>query len=128
MEKLCPALPPQWKLTDEKTWAYQSSKRSKFHNGNPFTAADVKFSIEWLLDPKNKWNYRSYLASYDGMQIIDDYTVDIKTKTPDPLLLNQWAAWCRVISRSSLTKMEVKGCRSKPLAPVPSNSFPGSER
>jgi len=117
--KIMPRLATSWKLTDEKTWRINLRKGVKFHNGNPFTAADVKFSIEWLLDPKNKWNYRSYLASYDGMQIIDDYTADIKTKTPDPLLLNQWAAWCRVISKKFFDENGSEGLQKQAIGTGP---------
>jgi peptide/nickel transport system substrate-binding protein len=53
------------------------------------------------------------------MQIIDDYTVDIKTKTPDPLLLNQWAAWCRVISKKFFDENGSEGLQKQAIGTGP---------
>lgn len=43
-----------WKLLDDKTWQFNLRKGVKFHNSSPFTAADVKFTIEWYMDPKKQ--------------------------------------------------------------------------
>jgi peptide/nickel transport system substrate-binding protein len=97
--KMYPRLATSWKLVDDKTWRFTLRKGVKFHNGNPFTAADVKFSIDYFMDPQNKWNYRALFAGHDGVQIIDDHTIDIKTKAPDPVMPTRWATRVRIFSK-----------------------------
>src|SRR4051812_436325 len=49
--KLVPRLATEWKATGEKTWEFKLRQDVKFHNGDPLTSADVKFSIERTYDP-----------------------------------------------------------------------------
>jgi peptide/nickel transport system substrate-binding protein len=43
--KLYPGLATEWKLQAETTWAFKLRQGVKFHNGDPFTSADAKFSL-----------------------------------------------------------------------------------
>ncbi len=85
--KLAPALAERWEHPDMLTWKFYLRKGVTFHNGNPFTAADVKFSFERLGDPEVSEfiNTGKSIASID---IIDDYTVVIKTKKHIPWFAN----------------------------------------
>ena len=56
----------------------------KFHNGNAFNADDVVFSLERALQPTS--DMKGLLTSIDKVSKVDDYTVHIKTKGPNPLL------------------------------------------
>jgi peptide/nickel transport system substrate-binding protein len=56
-----------------------------FHNGERFDAHTVKFSIERLLDPKTKSPIVE-LRYVTGVRIVDDYTVDLVLKQPDPVI------------------------------------------
>ena len=49
---LVPALAVKWDHPDLLTWRFFLRKGVKFHNGNAFNAADVKFSFERLTDPE----------------------------------------------------------------------------
>ena len=49
--ELVPALAESFEHPDLYTWVFHLRKGVKFHNGNPFTAADVKFSFERLANP-----------------------------------------------------------------------------
>jgi peptide/nickel transport system substrate-binding protein len=79
--ELAPALAERYEHPDLLTWKFYLRKGVKFHNGNPFTAQDVKFTFERLSDPEASEfiNTGKSIASID---IIDDYTVVIKTKEP----------------------------------------------
>ncbi|MBC8462210.1 MAG: ABC transporter substrate-binding protein [Deltaproteobacteria bacterium] len=80
---LAPALAERYEHPDLFTWKLYLRKGVKFHNGNPFTAEDVKFSFERLGNPdvSEFINTGKSIASID---IIDDYTLVIKTKQPIP--------------------------------------------
>ncbi len=85
--KLVPALAERWEHPDKLTWKFYLRKGVKFHNGNPFTAEDVKFSFERLVDPDVS-EFINTGKSIDSIDIIDDYTVVIKTKEPIPWFAN----------------------------------------
>ena len=87
--ELEPALATSWKTIAPDTWRFELRKGVKFHSGNPFTADDVVASITRLLDPGAR--ARGNLATVESATKVDDFTVDIKTKGPYPLLLNDLA-------------------------------------
>lgn len=82
-----PNLVESWTNPDKNTWRFKLRKGVKFHNGDPFTASDVKFSIDQAL--KNEWPYSFSFSNIESVQVIDDFTVEIKTNGPDPILLNR---------------------------------------
>ncbi len=82
--KLYPALAERYEHPDLLTWKFYLRKGVKFHNGNPFTAEDVKFTYERLKDPKCCSEFMDIGKQVASVDIIDDYTVVVKTVTPDP--------------------------------------------
>jgi peptide/nickel transport system substrate-binding protein len=84
---LAPALAVRYDHPDLLTWRFYLRKGVKFHNGNTFDAKDVKFTFERLSNPEVSEfiNTGKTIASVD---IIDDYTVAIKTKQPIPWFAN----------------------------------------
>jgi peptide/nickel transport system substrate-binding protein len=84
---LAPALAVRWERLDALSWKFWLRKGVKFHNGNPFTAADVKFTFERLSNPDVS-EFVNTGKSIDKIEIIDDYTVVIKTKEPIPWFAN----------------------------------------
>ncbi|WP_462411479.1 ABC transporter substrate-binding protein [Neobacillus sp. Marseille-QA0830] len=83
-----PVLATEWKKVNDTTWQFKLRNDVTFHNGDPFTAADVKFTLERAAkDSSLKQNY--LYKQIKEVQIVDDYTVNIVTEVPDPLLLNR---------------------------------------
>jgi peptide/nickel transport system substrate-binding protein len=80
--KLTPSLAESWKAVDDTTWEFQLRKGVKFHNGEDFNADAVKFSIDRVLNPDNKSPWRSRIIDISEVQVVADYTVRIKTKSP----------------------------------------------
>lgn len=81
--ELAPALATRFERLDLKSWKFYLRKGVKFHNGNPFTADDVKFSFERLSNPEVS-EFLNTGKSIAGVDIIDMYTVVIRTKDPIP--------------------------------------------
>ena len=79
-------LAESWKLLNDTTWQFKLRRDVKFHNGEPFDAAAVKFSIERMLNPQQAAPGRTSIATIDRVEIVDPYTVNVLTKTPFPLL------------------------------------------
>jgi peptide/nickel transport system substrate-binding protein len=84
---LVPALAVKWEHPNLLTWRFYLRKGVKFHNGNPFNAADVKFTFERLSNPDVS-EFTNTGKQIDSVTIVDDYTVDIKTKQPIPWFAN----------------------------------------
>ncbi|NIS59641.1 MAG: hypothetical protein GTO13_02725, partial [Proteobacteria bacterium] len=85
--RLVPALAERYEHPDLLTWKLYLRKGVKFHNGNPFTAEDVKFSFERLSNPDVS-EFVNTGKSIASIEVIDDYTVLIKTKEPIPWFAN----------------------------------------
>ena len=45
-------LAESWRLLNDTTWQFKLRRNVKFHNGEPFDAAAVKFSVERMLNPQ----------------------------------------------------------------------------
>src|SRR5262249_54503223 len=84
--KLYPGLATEWKLQNQTVWTFKLRPGVKFHNGDPFTSADAKWSIERTYDPAVKTMVATALTTIDYIEAPDPYTVVIHTKKPDPLL------------------------------------------
>jgi peptide/nickel transport system substrate-binding protein len=80
-----PRLAEKWERIDDLTMRFYLRKGVKFHSGNPFTAKDVKFTFErFYASP----DFKGLFTPFDGCTIVDDHTIDIKTKKPYALLIN----------------------------------------
>ncbi len=80
-----PRLAVKWKRLDDLTVRFFLRKGVKFHSGNPFTAKDVKWTVARFYKSPD---FKGLFEPFDSVTVIDDYTVDIKTKKPYALLLN----------------------------------------
>ena len=83
---LIPQLATEWKSTGERTWEFKLRPGVKFHNGDPLTSKDVKFSIERTYDPNAKTLVATVFTTIEKIDTPDDTTVVFTTKQPDPLL------------------------------------------
>jgi peptide/nickel transport system substrate-binding protein len=86
--KLFPKLAKSWNNPDNCTWRFFLRDDVKFHNGYDFTANDVKYTIDSIKDNKSHV-LRDLLTEIKEVHIINNYTVDIETYEPVPILLNK---------------------------------------
>lgn len=72
-----------WEASEDGlTWTFNLRDDVLWHDGEPFTAEDVKFTIEGLLDPAVNAQFRTNLTGVTGAEVIDDHTVAIHTEVP----------------------------------------------
>src|SRR5947208_15593056 len=55
--KPAPMLATAWKVVNDTTWEFALRQGVKFHNGEPFNAASVKATMDYINDPANKTHY-----------------------------------------------------------------------
>src|SRR5262245_50410275 len=84
--KLHPGLATEWKSTGPTTWTFKLRSGVKWHNGDPFSSADAKFSLERTYDPNLKTLVSTVFGTIDRIEAPDPTTLVIHTKKSDPLL------------------------------------------
>jgi peptide/nickel transport system substrate-binding protein len=84
-----PRLAVSYKIVNDTTWEFKLRKGVTFHNGAPMTAKDVKFSFDRAINPQTKVFFLPFISTIKEVRIIDDFTIHVITKGPDPLLLKR---------------------------------------
>ena len=78
------ALAESWAITtDPLVWEFKLRRGVTFHDGSPFTADDVIYSFNRARQPTS--DMKSLLSAVDTMVKVDDTTLRIKTKGPNPI-------------------------------------------
>ena len=87
--EITPQLATEWRLTDgNKGLVVKLRPGVRFHDGEPFDAAAVKFNIERHLTMPGS-NRKSEISAVTGVEIIDDHTVKLVLSAPFAPLLAQ---------------------------------------
>jgi peptide/nickel transport system substrate-binding protein len=86
-DKLVPALAERWESLTPTHWRFHLRRGVKWHDGTPFTAEDVRFTIAYVIDPKTVYVRKTRITGVTGVEVVDAHTVDIRTASPAPLLL-----------------------------------------
>ena len=69
---LSPALAVKWQRLDALTWKFELRKGVKFHNGNAFTAADVKFTFDRLTKPGLRYRHHGYACGAGCIELAQE--------------------------------------------------------
>lgn len=123
---LVPSLATEWKRIDELTLEVKLRDDVTFHNGAPFTAADVVFTFSpERLSGENAVLSEgpAYFSVLAEVKAIDDHTVQFVTKAPDPLLehrLSSWASW--IVNKADWEEKAAKD-GGIPMFPVGTGPF-----
>ena len=80
-----PLLAERWEVSpDLKTYTFHLRRGVKFSNGEPFNAATVKYAFERAGGEKSTNKDKRTFAAMESVRPIDDHTVVIINKEPDP--------------------------------------------
>ncbi len=93
-QRLQPGLATSWKPLDDTTWEFKLREGVTFHDGSPFTAKDVVYTVCRIPTVENSpSSFTVYTKAIADMQIPDPHTLIIKTDTPYPLLPVEVSTW-----------------------------------
>ncbi|MBI4845680.1 MAG: peptide-binding protein [Candidatus Omnitrophica bacterium] len=85
-------LAQSWEIKDNGlTIIFHLKQGVKWHDGMPFSAQDVKFTYEKLIDPNVATPYSGDFEKVQQVEIIDEYTLKIDYKEPFSPGLASWA-------------------------------------
>ena len=87
-----PWLATHYEVIDENTLELRLRDDVSFHNGEPFNAAAVQFTFDYMLDPENGSMWQPRFNRISGVEIVDDFTVRILTSESFPALLDNLAS------------------------------------
>ena len=82
--KIVACLATEWKQTSPTVWVFKLRQGVKWHDGSPFTADDVVFSILRSQAPTS--NMKVYGNAIGKPRKVDDFTVELTTPVPNPVL------------------------------------------
>jgi len=85
-EQLVPWLAVSWEMIGETTWRFYLREGVTFHNGEPFDAEDVVYSINRLVDPKEALQAAWFIGTVESAEAVEPYVVDLHTYAMDPIL------------------------------------------
>lgn len=104
--RLHPALAKAWRRIDERTLELTLRPGVRFHDGTVMTAADVAFTF----GPERmtgegaplRAQTRPLLGGIERVEAIDDATVRVTTRRPDPLIAQRLATFpAQIVSRAA---------------------------
>lgn len=81
-----PQLATSWEFVGDNTFRFELREDVVFHNGEPFTAESVAYSLRRLVE--KDIDFTAFLAE-DSVEIIDDHTVEVTPEQPNLRLIEQ---------------------------------------
>lgn len=81
-----PELAREWEIQGDRVHVFRLQKGVTFHNGDPFTAADVKWNLERVKDKSQAPIHAWKLALLEAIETPDPYTVKLTFTKPYPFL------------------------------------------
>lgn len=120
--KVVPQLAESWEALDDTTWEFKLRRGVKFHNGDDFTAEDVRYTLkrvvkEGALDGKTSPR-KGLLGPLASVRVVDDYTVQIQTEKPWailPLMLTLQ----EIVPKKYMKAVGPKGFQMNPIGTGP---------
>lgn len=87
--EVVPGLARSWEFdADDCTYTFHLEENVKWHDGEAFTAEDVKFTIEAIMDPENGSENAPNYEDVEEIRVIDDHTISFKLEAPNVAFLD----------------------------------------
>lgn len=95
-------LAESWSIDDDRAWVFKLRQGALFHNGEPVTADDVKWSIEQIAAEKSTAFMRVQFQGIERVESPDPRTIRLVTRQPQATLPAWFAnSYTPVIWRNS---------------------------
>ncbi len=88
--KQVPGIVESWRAIEPQIWEFKLRPNVTFHDGSPFTAEDIAFSIARIpIVPGNIGPYTINLRTVSRVEIVDPLTIRLHTSEPNPVIPGQ---------------------------------------
>ncbi len=112
-------LATSWKWIDDTTLEFKLRQDVKFHNGEPFDADDVTYTLNWTSDPKNGAKTQRNVNWIEKAEKVDQYTVRIHTKGAFPAAIEFLSGPVSIYPNEYYAKVGPSGMGLKPVGTGP---------
>jgi len=89
--KIEPDLATGYLAPNDTTYIFRLRQGVKFHNGQPFTAEDVKHTFDRIMDPASASPSAVLFASVKAVTVVEPFTVKFELKAPSATFLSYMA-------------------------------------
>ena len=87
--QVVPGLAKSWEFDEDTcTYTFHLEEGVKWHDGEDFTAEDVKFTIEAIMDPENGSENAPNYEDVQSIDVIDDHTIAFQLDAPNVAFLD----------------------------------------
>ena len=101
--RLIPGLAESWRLVSDTVWEFKLRAGVTWHDGKPFTADDVAFTIERAPNvPNAPGGFGIYLRAIQRVEILDPLTLRLHTERPHPAMPSD-LSFIAIIARHAAT-------------------------
>ena len=120
-----PMLAERWKVTDGgRTWTFNLRKGVKFHNGDPFTAEDVRFTFASLAKDSSANSLAPEFRLIKSMEVEDPYTLTVRFERPFVAFANKvnqglFASVAFIQSKRHIETAKEDGAERQPVGTGP---------
>lgn len=114
-----PLLATEWNLVDATTIDFTLRQGVKFHDGSPFTADDVVYTINTVSSPDSKVSTPSNYSWIDKAEKTGPYSVRVKFKTPTPAALEFFSLVVPIWPKAYREKVGPEGFAKAPVGTGP---------
>ena len=115
-------LAKSWKRLSDTAIEFELRDNVKFHNGDTFTAEDVKATYAWAGDEKTRIRFKERFDWVKEVEILGPHKIIVHSKSPTSQDLPNLAYNLKVLDKASLDKLENKADYGR-LSPVGSGSY-----
>jgi peptide/nickel transport system substrate-binding protein len=102
--KYHPSLATKWTQDDARTWTVDLVENAVFHNGEPMTANDVKFSFERVKEHPNA----IFLSAFQSTEVVSPYKVRFHMNAPFGAFEGALAAFSDIVNQKAVTTSDPK--------------------
>ncbi|MCC7427472.1 MAG: ABC transporter substrate-binding protein [Alphaproteobacteria bacterium] len=86
-QQAVPGLAESWRAVDPNTWEFKLRRGVTFHDGTPFTAEDVAFTLRRAPDvPNSPSSFAQYIRQVTAVEVVDSHTIRLRSAVPFPLM------------------------------------------
>ena len=87
--EVAPGLAKSWEFDETAcTYTFHLEEGVVWHDGEPFTAEDVKFTIEAVMDPENASENAPNFEDVEEITVTDEHTVSFRLSAPNVAFLD----------------------------------------
>ncbi len=128
LTEICGDLAESWELSDDGLeWTFKLREGVTWHDGEPFTADDVKFTLDTVTTPGVS-RYNNTLSTVvghqdmqdgnatelAGVEVVDDYTIKITHSVPNAAFLDS-LSFIFIMPEHAMKDIPVEELRQQPL-------------